>query len=465
MTIENKAGNIHKHADCLSRWALNNTPENTAYVPASAEPQIPIEGIKITDVGTELFGEVIESYNKDNNCNLLNTQLGKDCKDAALADSLDDILKKSYDNRRLHLFDECHDNIYSGNLSEDRKMERIKTCAWWQAWRKDVIEHFHSCERCQKDIKASGKIFGLMINIQEPITPWEVVHMDWPCHKDDTAMYTAILVWKRVISHTGLFKNIISDRDPKFTLVLWTNLHKIFGKKLSFSTGYHPPTDGLAERIIQTLEDMIRRFCAYGLEFRDSYSFSHDWCILIPALELAYKTSIHASKGKNPAMLEKGWNPKLPVDTLKKDLVDINPTASSFKIFLDKSHKTPEFKVGDLILVSNLRFNDIKGPKKLKDSLSGPCIIKGLHGTNAVQVQLSGELENKNTAFPVSLVKHPTTSDKELFPLRNETPLEVPPLDPSAGKKVLKVLKESRIGGKNEREYLVRYKNPQHEDK
>ncbi|MBW0584543.1 hypothetical protein O181_124258 [Austropuccinia psidii MF-1] len=130
----------------------------------------------------------------------------------------------------------------------------------------------------------------------------------------------------------------------------------------------------------------------------------------------------------------------------------------------DKSHKTPEFKLADLIIVSTLSYNKIKGPKKLKDSFPGPCIIKALHWTNAVQGELSGELEKKHPTFPVSLVKHYTSSDKELFPLRNETPLEVPPLDQSENKKLLKVLKERRRRGKNEREYLVRYKNPQHED-
>ncbi|MBW0529171.1 hypothetical protein O181_068886 [Austropuccinia psidii MF-1] len=398
---------------------------------------------------------------------------------------------------------ECHDKIYYGHLSEDRAIERIKTCSWWPSRIKDVIEYCHSCDRCQKANKATGKRSGLMIHIQEPSTPWEVDHMDWvtalppggdksynaclviveryrkttiflPCHKDETAMDTALLIWNRVISHTGLFKNIISDRDPKLTSSLWTNLHKNLGTKLSFSTAYHPQTDGLAERMIQTLESMIRRFFAYGLEFKYSYGFTHDWCTLITALELAYKTSIHSSTGKNTAMLEKGWNPKLPVDTLRKDLVDISPTASIFKLLLDKvrnnanqimndsfeyakqkwdkSHKTPEFKAGDLILVSTLNLNIIKVPKKLKDSFSGPFIIEALHGKNSVQLQLSGELENKHPTFPVSLVKNYTSSDKELFPLRNEGTLEVPPLDQSEGKKVLGVLKESRIRGKNERE-------------
>ncbi|MBW0543701.1 hypothetical protein O181_083416 [Austropuccinia psidii MF-1] len=118
-------------------------------------------------------------------------------------------------------------------------------------------------------------------------------------HKYDKAMDTAITIWNKAISHTGLLQNIISDRDPKFTSALWTNLLNLFGTKLSFSTEYHPQTDGLAEIMIQTLEDMIRRFCAYGLEAKYSDGFTHDLCTLIPALELAYKTSIHSSTEKH----------------------------------------------------------------------------------------------------------------------------------------------------------------------
>ncbi|MBW0520262.1 hypothetical protein O181_059977 [Austropuccinia psidii MF-1] len=182
------------------------------------------------------------------------------------------------------------------------------------------------------------------------------------------------------------------------------------------------------------LEDIIRRFCAYFLEVKYYDGFTHDWCTLIPSLELTYKNSIHAAIGKTPAILEKGWNPTLPVENLIEDLVYIHPTFSRFKLFLDKVrhfsnqimndafeyakqkwdkiHKTPEFKVGDLIPVSNLNFNNIQVPKKLKDSFSGPFIIKALHGTNTVQVKLSRELENKHPTFPVSLVRHYTSSDK-----------------------------------------------------
>ncbi|MBW0538135.1 hypothetical protein O181_077850 [Austropuccinia psidii MF-1] len=130
----------------------------------------------------------------------------------------------------------------------------------------------------------------------------------------------------------------------------------------------------------------------------------------------------------------------------------------------DKSHKVPDFKVGDLVLVSTLNFNNIKGPKKLQDSYVGPFVIVSLHGTNAVQVELSGELEEKHPTFPVSLVKPNQPADKELFPLRNPTPLTVPPVEQNEDKKIRKVIKERRLRGKNQREYLVRYRNPVHED-
>ncbi|MBW0497824.1 hypothetical protein O181_037539 [Austropuccinia psidii MF-1] len=150
-------------------------------------------------------------------------------------------------------------------------------------------------------------------------------------------MDTALLICNRVVSWTGIFTNIISDRNPKFTSVLWKKIHQLFGKNLSSSTAYPPQADGLAERMIQTLEDMVRKFCAYGLEFKDFDGFTHVWCTILPSLDLACKTFIHSSTNQTPAILEKGWNPRLHQDSLRKDLVEIHPTAASFKGILEKA--------------------------------------------------------------------------------------------------------------------------------
>ncbi|MBW0553417.1 hypothetical protein O181_093132 [Austropuccinia psidii MF-1] len=106
-----------------------------------------------------------------------------------------------------------------------------------------------------------------------------------------------------------------------------------------------------------------------------------------------------------------------------------------------KSHQVPDFKVGDLVRVSTLNLNIIKGPKNLKDSYEGPFVIVALHGTNSVQVELSGELENKHPTFPVSFIKPYQPAEKELFTLRNPTPLTAQPVEQSEDKKIKKVIK------------------------
>ncbi|MBW0537010.1 hypothetical protein O181_076725 [Austropuccinia psidii MF-1] len=231
---------------------------------------------------------------------------------------------------------------------------------------------------------------------------------------------------------------------------------------------------------------MVINVCAYGLEFKDCDGFTHHWCTLLPALELEYKTSIHASTNQTPAILEKGWNPRLPKDSLKKELIEIHPTAANFKGMLekarkhagrcmedsfsytkdkwDKSHATPDFKVGDLVLVSTTNFNNIKGCKKLKDSFAGPFVIKALHGENAVEVELSEELSNKHPTFPVSLIKPYKSSYAEKFPLRNKFPQVIPPIESSGIKKITKVLKERKMRTNKVREYHVRYSDPTCED-
>ncbi|MBW0501968.1 hypothetical protein O181_041683 [Austropuccinia psidii MF-1] len=277
-----------------------------------------------------------------------------------------------------------------------------------------------------------------------------------PFHEDATSMDTAIMIWNKGISHTGLFQNIISDRDPKFTSALWKNLHNLFGPKLSFSTAYHPQTDGLTEIMIQTLEDMTTRFCAYYIEFRDSYGFTNYWCTLIPALELEYKTSIYSlTEVSFKVILEKAEH---HANRCIQDSVQYE------KERWDKTYKPPDFKVGDLLVVSTLNFNNIKGQMKLKDSFVGPFMIKALHGPNAVQLELTGQLMSRNPTFPVSMIKSYSSSDKQLLPLRKKPTPKIPALEEGEENKVIKVPQERRTRNKREKEYLLRYRNPTQED-
>ncbi|MBW0487431.1 hypothetical protein O181_027146, partial [Austropuccinia psidii MF-1] len=116
----------------------------------------------------------------------------------------------------------------------------------------------------------------------------------------------SLLFWNNIITTCGVPKIIISDRHPKLTSEFWTNLYDILVTKLAFSTAYHPQTDGLAERMIQKMEDIIRRFCEYGMEYKDHEGYTHDCVALLPADQLAYNTSQHSTTGKSPSLVETG---------------------------------------------------------------------------------------------------------------------------------------------------------------
>ncbi|MBW0466476.1 hypothetical protein O181_006191 [Austropuccinia psidii MF-1] len=122
----------------------------------------------------------------------------------------------------------------------------------------------------------------------------------------------------------------------------------------------------------------------------------------------------------------------------------------------------PDFKEGDQVLVSTLSFNNLKGPKKMRDLFVGPFTIIKLIGRNAVEVKLTEEFSRKHPVFPVSLVKpyFQTEEDKFLSRKRNTTPPDIVEEEDSPGpaKKIIKARK-IRLNGRDQRKYLVRFKN------
>ncbi|MBW0505580.1 hypothetical protein O181_045295 [Austropuccinia psidii MF-1] len=98
----------------------------------------------------------------------------------------------------------------------------------------------------------------------------------------------------------------------------------------------------------------------------------------------------------------------------------------------DKSHIEPDFKEGDQVLVSTLNFNNLKGPKKMRDSFLGTFTIIKLIGKNAVEVKLTEEFSRKHPVFPVNLVKPYFQTEEDKFPLRKKN-LIPPEIVPSRG--------------------------------
>jgi transposase InsO family protein len=101
-----------------------------------------------------------------------------------------------------------------------------------------------------------------------------------------TELYIAIIVCLH-----GVPKKIVSDRGTQFMLRFWEKLYEAMDTRLSFSSEYHPQTNGQIERVNQILEDMLR---AYALKDKKS------WDKCLPYLEFKYNNSYQENLKMSP---------------------------------------------------------------------------------------------------------------------------------------------------------------------
>ncbi|MBW0471878.1 hypothetical protein O181_011593 [Austropuccinia psidii MF-1] len=149
--------------------------------------------------------------------------------------------------------------------------------------------------------------------------------------------------------------------------------------------------------MIQTMKDIIRRCCAYGMEYKDHEGHTHGWITHLPAIELDYNTIQRSTTAKD---FHDIW--KRECDKVARCIAE---EKDYNKKRHEKTHKEPEFRKFYQVLVSTLNFDNPKGPKKMRDSFLVSFNIIKLIGTNAVEVKLSEAFSRKYLVFPVSLVK------------------------------------------------------------
>ncbi|GKD69375.1 putative reverse transcriptase domain-containing protein, partial [Tanacetum coccineum] len=183
-----------------------------------------------------------------------------------------------------------------------------------------------------------------------------------PMREDYKMDRLARLYLKEIISRHGVPILIIFDHDSRFTLRFWQSMQEALGTRLDMTTAYHPQTNGQSERMIQTLEDMLR---AYVLDFEGS------WDVHLPLVKFSYNNSYQSSvmcapfealygrKCRSPIMwaeIGEGYliGPELVQETTEKisQIKDrLKAAQDRQKSYADKRRKPLEFSVGDHVLL------------------------------------------------------------------------------------------------------------------
>lgn len=313
------------------------------------------------------------------------------------------------------ILEEYHDGPTRGHPGVDRMTYAIGRRYWWTKWRDAVRNYVTTCPTCQVMKNETGQQKGLLQPLPIPTRKWQQVTTDLvtdlppsegytavavfvdrltkycvfvPCTKQVTARQYARMFFDNVFSRFGLPESIISDRDPRFTGAFWSELFRIVGTKLKYSTAHHPQTDGQSEVTIRTLENLLRPY------IEDN---PRGWHRFLKHAEFAANNAPNASTGYPPAYLLYGQNPRdlertvddTMVAAVEEDVDQMDRLLETAKrrykeaqhrmeAKANKKRKHVVFEKGQRVLLSTKmiplrRFKDI--PAKLRRKYVGPFQI------------------------------------------------------------------------------------------
>ncbi|KAI3796223.1 hypothetical protein L1987_38889 [Smallanthus sonchifolius] len=196
-----------------------------------------------------------------------------------------------------------------------------------------------------------------------------------------------------IVSRHGVPLSIVSDRDTRFTSRFWKRFHESMGTRLNISTAYHPQTDGQSERIIQTLEDMLR---ACIIDFGGSWD-SH-----LPLAEFSYNNSHHTTIGMPPYEMLYGRRCRTPVCWGKVGQKELG----SLEVVTTTSEKIDQIKARMKAAQDRQKSYADKRRRPIEFKLSprfvGPFKILARVGEVAYRLELPDELSGIHPTFHVS---------------------------------------------------------------
>jgi hypothetical protein len=498
-TIEYKPGKKNVVADALSRRADH---KDTVTWSAAAVSTVNVVSLR---------SEIVKAYANDPVCRKI-LERPNAHKEFTVENELIYKQRRMYVpndiNIKKRILYEHHDAPTAGHVGVTKTIKSVSRLFYWPKMHQEVKHYVLSCLPCQSNKPSNQSPVGLLQPLPVPETRWDTVSMDFitqlpvtkqgndaimvvvdklskqahfmPTKTSVSAPEVATLFFREVVRHHGVPRNVISDRDPRFTSLFWQALWQQLGTKLSMSTANHPQSDGQTEITNKTLENMLRAYADYRQD---------NWDECLTSAEIAYNNSVQASTGYTPYYLNCGQHPNLPImNAVREETKSNNPTVNELLTRMNESIVTAKanlqaaqqrqshyanqhrreviFKVGDQVMLSTVNFRAVNPNRtvKLMPRFIGPLRVKKVISDVAYEVELPPNLK-VHPVFHVSKLK-PFQADTMYN--RNQSMTRPPPdiIDGEEEYEVERILdKRIRRQGRGSRmEYLVKWKGyPEYE--
>ncbi len=236
---------------------------------------------------------------------------------------------------------------------------------WWPGLDRDIEVLARGCQECQA-VKNTPAVVPLH-PWTWPSKSWQRIHIDfagpfqkamflvavdahskWPESylMSSTTVSQTISVLRKMFATHGLPEQIVSDNGPQFVSSEFAEFMKQNGVKHVRSALYHPSTNGLAERFVQSMKQSLKATSKSGR------TLSHRLCDFL----LTYRTSPHSTTGVSPSALLMKRELRVRFDLLKPgpdSRVMENQTLQ--KKGHDQHSTSRQFFLGQAVMAKNFR--------------------------------------------------------------------------------------------------------------
>ena len=295
---------------------------------------------------------------------------------------------------------------------------------WWSHLNTDVRDHIRHCDTCSQYKNHKQK--ETIMPQPTPEGPWDVIGLDFawmgketdelqegfasvvdkfgkgvyllPVQANITGEEFAKLLFNRLIAQRGAPKEIISDRDVRFTGEWWNSFFEVLGTKLKMTVAHRPKSDGLAERMHQTVAETLR--CMKG-----------DWKENLPMVEYVLNSNVPSPFRLSPMeMYGRTEQEKMRLfdnrlhcasDISVKEYLReqkqryleateiLERVNDNMARTVNKGHTTETFEVGEKVMLSTKHL-PLK-QKKLGPRYVGPLVIEARRGDVTYKLKLPEE--------------------------------------------------------------------------
>ena len=256
-------------------------------------------------------------------------------------------------------------SLHANHPGITRMKATARSYFWWYGLNKAVEDLAKSCSRCQSVKSAPAKApFHPWI---WPDAPWKRIHVDfagpfmrkthfilvdahsnWPevITVSSTTSQKTIDVLRSLFAHYGIPEQLVSDNGPQFTSEEFSQFMQQNGFKHIRSALYHPPSNGQAERFVQTFKQSDK--ASEG----DGRSLDH----CISQFLFSYRSTPHATTNVTPSELFLGRKLRTHFSILLPDVKShVHSKQADQKRNHDHSSKLRSFAPEQTVIVRDFR--------------------------------------------------------------------------------------------------------------